>query len=691
MSRGSEPKPLRVLLVEDSPTQACEIAAELEAAGCEVLQAEDGKEALRLLQSEHVDAVVSDVVMPRIGGYELCRRIRRGKRTRDLPVILLTALEDPADIVDGFEAGADGYVIKTDDARSRAKHVLRALENARDRDGRGIRIAAGGREVTVRSDDPRVAGYFAATFAELAEAQHREARSRREGESLRRTLLLTQGALDALDSAVAVLDGQGSLLLANAAWFHLNEMLRAPGNDPGPLLAPVVARVLSGPEPAVEEELAAREPDEERWFRVRVARLPGETRARVVVSCADVSALRKVAEIEREERFVDAALAEAAREFMRAATLQDVLACLRGLTSATPGVLGVRTALFADGSRAGAPQCSATRMRRRLSRGRALERAVAGGGGRRLRRLYLPLFVGDEAAGYSAVDFADRGALTPSRRRLLEGLARLASSAMERARLMEELERANRVKTEFVNTMSHELRTPLHVILGYGELLLDGTFGTLSPEQLDVLRQMDRNARMLADLVNATLDLSRLERDRLPVRVVEGDLRTLLEDLRAELWQAAAKPHLRYTWRVPEEPVPLRTDLGKLKIVLRNLISNAIKFTDGGAVTVSARARGPELEVRISDTGIGIPPEHHETIFECFRQLDGSITRRHEGVGLGLYIARRLTEMLGGRITLRSKPGRGSVFTVRVPRRFGQSNAEDGAGPVSDAAQATAA
>jgi two-component system, NarL family, sensor histidine kinase FusK len=240
-----------------------------------------------------------------------------------------------------------------------------------------------------------------------------------------------------------------------------------------------------------------------------------------------------------------------------------------------------------------------------------------------------------------------------------------AEAALIRAK--EVAEAADRTKSEFLATMSHELRTPLYVILGYTEVFLDGGVGSLSAEQVEILQRIDRNARVLFELISMLLDLNRLEAGRLPVETTEVRVPELLAEVRAETQGLCEQSGLACVWRV-EEPLPaLYTDPGKLKVVIKNLITNAVKFTKKGGIRVGAQAQGEGVAISVSDTGIGIPAEAHAFIFESFRQVDSSTTRPYSGSGLGLYIVKRLLELLGGTIVVESEVGRGSTFRVWVP------------------------
>ena len=281
--------------------------------------------------------------------------------------------------------------------------------------------------------------------------------------------------------------------------------------------------------------------------------------------------------------------------------------------------------------------------------------------------LLVALRRGNDVIGFHYAGWRRAAGFTRQQERIARGIAQIASLALESARLVEELERANRVKSDFVATMSHELRTPLNVVIGYHDLLLEGEFGELTTDQAERLRRADHSARELLDLINATLDLSRLEARRMPVQVGDVDVRAVLEQLDVDLAALRRKPGVALNWRVPPVVPVLRTDAVKLKVVLKNLIHNALKFTDAGAVTVSVVAAPGRLTFDVADTGIGIPADLISVIFEPFRQGDSSSTRSYGGAGLGLYIVRRLLDLLGGGITVTSEVGHGSRFTFWLP------------------------
>jgi len=250
--------------------------------------------------------------------------------------------------------------------------------------------------------------------------------------------------------------------------------------------------------------------------------------------------------------------------------------------------------------------------------------------------------------------------------RLAEGFAHQASIALANARLVEELIEANRVKSEFLSTMSHELRTPLNVIIGFAEIGRDGA-GSEGPDAC--FAKIEEAGRELFSLIQDTLQIGRLEAGRDEVRLEPVALPEFWRSLGETCRRLPRHPSVRLDWNDAAPIAGLVSDSRKLGIVVRNLVGNALKFTEAGRVSASAGREGQDLVIEVRDTGIGIAPENQALVFEKFRQVDGSDSRRFGGAGLGLYIARCYVEQLAGTVTLASTPGVGSTFTVRLPLR----------------------
>jgi signal transduction histidine kinase len=231
-----------------------------------------------------------------------------------------------------------------------------------------------------------------------------------------------------------------------------------------------------------------------------------------------------------------------------------------------------------------------------------------------------------------------------------------------------ELEKSNKIKDEFLGVMSHELRTPLNIIMNYSEALKMGAFGAISPEQENGTDKIRVQASHLLSLINGILEITKIESGTVTVQADFFDLTEFMSESKSD-YMLPMEKDLALEWDYPTDLPVIASDRVKLKQILTNLINNAIKFTDQGRVTITARvlADGTALELRVADTGPGIPEELLSSVFEKFRQIDSATTRNYSGAGLGLYIVKNFVELLGGKIEVQSKIGEGTRFTVRLP------------------------
>ncbi len=239
-----------------------------------------------------------------------------------------------------------------------------------------------------------------------------------------------------------------------------------------------------------------------------------------------------------------------------------------------------------------------------------------------------------------------------------------------------EVEQASRYKSDFLANMSHELRTPLNSSLILAKLLAENRPGNLTAEQVKYALTIESAGNDLLALINDVLDLSKIEAGHLEIQPETVQISQILDHLRATFEPVASDKNLTLRFEsAPGSPESVITDPHRLEQVLKNLLSNALKFTASGTVILETSATDGRLAFTISDTGIGIDPLKQKIIFDPFFQADGTTARKYGGTGLGLSISRNLVRLLGGEITLESEPGRGSRFTVRIPLEYAGASA----------------
>ena len=291
----------------------------------------------------------------------------------------------------------------------------------------------------------------------------------------------------------------------------------------------------------------------------------------------------------------------------------------------------------------------------------------------------VPLRVRDELKGVIEVVSKRVGSFSDKDLDMLTAIAGPVAIMIDHAQLIDEvkslhekLEKAGRVKAEFLATMTHELRTPINIIIGNLDILLGGFLGELNNRQKESLKTAMRNSGEALNLVTSLLDLSRIEAGQVVVRVEEFSLEDVWKELEMLFRTGLSGKEVALCWQV-KTPLPgLKTDKIKIKEILSNIVLNAVKFTDRGTIEVSVSSveGGEQIEIEVKDTGVGIPEDFLPFIFEPFRQAEGSFTRSHGGVGLGLSIAKRLLNLLHGRVEVESEVGKGSTFRITIPAKY---------------------
>jgi signal transduction histidine kinase/CheY-like chemotaxis protein len=740
-----------VLIVDDNEQNLYMLQVLLSSNGFQVERASNGAEALERARRAPPDMIISDILMPVMDGFALCRSCKEDEQLKNIPFVFYTATyTDPKDEDFGLSLGADQFIVKPVEPDKFVALLSEAIKN------RKAEKPVAPRQPVEEAEYYKQ--YNAALIRKLEDKmlQLEEANRilERDITELKRAEAEQAALLEIAKDIAGVLDLDGLLrrvLERTAALLPCDRMVTyywdasrsvyralawhgvAPRLVPDGVALefhsghPVTKRLLAGETVLINDiteqnlvpvdlfnhfrvtaallvpfavhgrrmgALAAHNGESDRRFDPHQVRLL-EGIAQQVGLAIEAADLYRVQE---EEAAIAGAFARVGQEIISWLSKPGLLNRLCRVTSEVMGCDRSGTSLWDAREEAFVPVASygdspeqwetirLLRFRRSalatqieaMERDGILKMKIADlpdAGPKAAARacgvtasMMVPLHRGSELVGFHTADYCGREEVFSERHeRIARGIGQLASLALENVRLIEELERANRLKSDFVATMSHELRTPLNIILGYNDLLLDGGYGPMTKDQVDTLQRIGKSAEGLLELITATLDLSRLDTGQVQVDVQAIDLPDLVRELDSEISGIRENPNVNFVWDVAPELPELRTDPAKLKVVLKNLISNAIKFTHAGSVVVRLRERDGGVEFTVLDTGVGIAHEVLPVIFEPFRQGEPAMTRQHRGVGLGLYIVRRAIDVLGGTIEAESTVGQGSTFCVWVP------------------------
>ncbi|MFW5498053.1 MULTISPECIES: response regulator [unclassified Maridesulfovibrio] len=551
-----------ILVVEDSLTQAVKLEYILFEKGFKVSLVSNGENALQLLEDKDVDLVISDVVMPGMDGYELCEKIRKNSRYKDVPVILLTSLSEPGDIIKGLKSGATNFVTKPYDEGFLISRIESVLKNkyfdAESSTVQEVDFEFQGDKHVLKADFSQVFHLLLATYENtLLQSRQLDVANRK---LLAREEQLSS-VLASMSAKIAVLDTDMKVIAANDSWREIF--------------------------------------------------LPGTTE----------EALDGI-------DFKDAVLSSG---------------CLRG--SLNELVDGVRSVVGGK------------------NRKFSYEYSIDQDGDSRWYLLEVTPMQGESGGAVASfIEITER-----------KEMERELITARDAA------EKANRFKSRFLASMSHEIRTPLNAIIGLTDLTLRSELSTKQAEDLELVKI---SADQLLTLINDILDLSKVEARMLTLEESYFSLSEAMQDVVRSMEQQARDKGLALSIEVDADvPEAVCGDQVRLKQILYNLIGNSIKFTEHGGVFVQVskledRKESDEAVILVSvrDTGIGIPEEKQNIVFESFRQADDSTTRKFGGTGLGLAISQELVEMMGGRIGVKSSEGFGSVFSFHVVLKYGDSS-----------------
>jgi PAS domain S-box-containing protein len=716
--------PVRIILAEDSPTQAQQLRHILEQQGYDVSVAANGRLALEIARRLRPSLVISDVVMPEMDGYELCRRIKDDASLHEIPVILVTSMSDPADVILGLKSGADSFILKPYDERyllGRVQYVLINREfKQMQQTAMGVEVYFHGQKHYITADRLQILNLLLSTYDAAVQRNKELSQSQEELEQRSTDVLLANRFLDSvienIPHVVLVKDAANlRYIRSNRAWEDLlgharnnlsgkNDYDFFPPEQADSFRATDLKVLASGSALDVPDETIRTSHKGTRVLRVKkvpVVDEHGQPNYLLVIAEDVTEQNEMVQEIQRlnenlEQQVVERTAAMLTSElkfhstFERAAIgvahisldglflrVNPRLCEITGYTE--PELLKKSLAdihLPDDGSSESDEIASLLRGEtQRLVQEECLIQKK--GTTVWVHTTVSVVCDADGTAAFLICFIEDISARKQSEEALLllnqnlEQKVRMRTAELEQAR--QEAERANQAKSAFLAAMTHEIRTPLNGVIGMIDVLHQTS---LKGNQVEMVNLVRDSALSLLDIINDILDFSKIEAGRLEIESVPMLVGEVVEKTCGILAKFAAKKGVELTlFTDPEIPTTVSGDALRLRQVLLNLTSNAIKFSSRQnrlghvslrAVLVENNTQQVVVDFQVADDGIGMNPETQARLFTAFTQADASTTRRFGGTGLGLAISHHLVELMGGQITVQSAPDKGALFTVRL-------------------------
>ena len=639
--------------------------------------------------------VLSDIAMPEMDGYQMCEAIKSDPELADIPVILLTSLTDPEDVILGLGARADNYVTKPYDEELLVARIENLLLNQQlRRESRteiGIEFYLGGKKHVIDSSRRQILGLLISTFENAVHQQRqlqqhtaeleREISERRQAEArLNQTNEQLSVLLENLPVVPYTCRAEGDF----GATYVSQQVKEVTGYVPEDLTSDAAfwadrihpddgRRVFAGL-PALfargkhEHEYRWRVADGSyRWFldTLHLVRKPDGTLDHIAGAWVDITARKQAEEElqEREERFravVD--------NVVDGIITIDERGIVETVNPAAEKIFGYRAGeLIGRNVKLLMPEPYHGEHDGYLANYRRTGEARVIGIGREV--------VGQRRDGSEFPLELAVSQMRVGERRMFTGIVRditdrkQADEALRQAK--EQAEEASHAKSDFLARMSHELRTPLNAVIGYSEMLQEEAEVLELDDFVPDLEKINAAGRHLLELINDVLDISKIEAGHMELFPEHFEVGVLVGDVATTAQPLVAKNGNALEVQISDDVGTMYADQTKLRQNLFNLLSNAAKFTEGGGISLEVVREADDgqdwLVFRVSDSGIGMRPEQQEKVFDSFVQADASTTRQYGGTGLGLAITKRFCEMMGGDIAVESEVGVRSTFTMRLP------------------------
>ncbi|MDM8535391.1 response regulator [Desulfobacterales bacterium HSG17] len=616
---------IKILVVEDSTTQALKLQHILKLQNYQVDITRNGIEALEYLETHRPSLVLSDVVMPKMGGFELCRQIKKNENSKDIPVVILTSLSEPDDVIKGLQNGADHFIMKPYEDHfllSRVEYVLANTE-LRQYSGTemGIEIFFGGKKQFLAANRMQILDLLLSTYENAVQKQNELETSNRE----------LKIAFETIEASEDSLRRQSSILEAES---YISEKLF---RSVSPLeIIPEILERLGQATMASHVYIIQCRTSENKDFE--------EDRIYYQWTDNDFTP-------HSEDVFAS----------MFPFGINQLNAC-KELLESGQSIHGTSDD-FPDNIK-------------KIFNIHAV-RAV----------IFVPVFVADKLWGIMGFDECKKNRFwTGPEIDALKTAANNIGAAIRRWETEKELqaakeksEQANRSKSEFLANMSHEIRTPMNAILGFSEILNNLI---KDKQQKDYLANIISSGKSLLSLINDILDLSKVEAGKLEIEYSSIKISNIFNEIKHMFAQKVKEKNIELIIETDENmPQQIISDEVRVRQILINLVGNAVKFTESGYIKIKSSVQyssgnGENIDQNIDqkinmifsveDTGIGIPANQKKAIFDAFGQQQGQSHAKYGGTGLGLTITKRLVEMLGGSISVSSEMGKGSRFDIEI-------------------------
>ncbi len=560
-----EKEKIDILIVEDSQTQSEQLKYLLEKYNYNVITAENGLYALKLLEQHDPEVIITDICMPLMNGYELCRRVKALDRPRDIPVILLTSLSNPEDVIEGLECGADNFITKPYAEDYLLSHVEQIIANRRlqhvERVRIGVEILFAGKRRFITADQQQMLTLLISTY-EAAVIRNKE-------------LLLMQEELQTMNDQLEEMVEERTLELKR------NEQKYQDLYDNAPTMF-VSVEYMTG----------------------------------TIIECNE-TLLQKIG-LKRSE-----IIGRHAFSFYDPASVEKEKLNFQHFNE-TGEIINSEVDLITSTGEKVPVLINATAVR-------------------------------DEA-----------GNILHSRT-VIQDISELKQTQKELVYAKEKAIESDKLKSAFLANMSHEIRTPMNGILGFSQLLSDPDLSSEKKERY--IEAIDSSTHQLLHIITDIVDISKIEAGQETTHPTTFNLRDLIEETYGFFLPLANQKNLKLVLinNVSSDLENIMSDSVKLRQILNNIIGNALKFTERGTVEIKVKTAGNRLVFSIKDTGIGIDPLLHTVIFDRFRQVELTDSRKYGGTGLGLSLSKSYVEMLGGIISVDSMPDIGSTFTFEIP------------------------